>query len=103
MEPARPGARKSPSADSSLSAETAATYGALLRVPGFGRIYTSLLIGRVSGQMVTVTLVLFVLGRYHSPTLALVAALFPLLTSPPAMMAAFPCSRPSSSTWGRDS
>lgn len=48
----------------------ATTYQALLRVPGFARIYASLLLARFSGQMVTVTLVLFVLGRYHSPQLA---------------------------------
>jgi len=56
------------------SSATAATYQALLRVPGFARIYTSLLLARVSGQMVTVTLVLYVLGRYHSPQLAGVTA-----------------------------
>lgn len=55
-------------------AAAAATYGALLRVPGFARIYVSLLLARMSGQMVTVTLILFVLGRYHSPQLAGVTA-----------------------------
>jgi len=62
------------------------TYGALLRVPGFARIYASLLLARVSGQMVSVALVLFVLGRYHSPQLAGVTAflaIFPgLVVSP---------------------
>ncbi|HKB18508.1 MAG TPA: MFS transporter [Candidatus Dormibacteraeota bacterium] len=41
-----------------------------MRVPGFAPLYTSLLVGRVSGQMVNITLVLFVLARYHSPQLA---------------------------------
>jgi len=39
-------------------------------VPGFAPLYASLLVGRVSGQMVNITLVLFVLSRYHSPQLA---------------------------------
>jgi predicted MFS family arabinose efflux permease len=41
-----------------------------MRVPGFAYLYTSLLVGRVSGQMVAITIVLFVLARYHSPQLA---------------------------------
>jgi MFS family permease len=47
-----------------------AGYGALLRVPGFAYLYASLLVGRVAGQMVAITLILFVLARYHSPQLA---------------------------------
>jgi len=39
-------------------------------VRGFAYLYSSLLIGRVSGQMVAIALILFVLGRYHSPQLA---------------------------------
>ena len=39
-------------------------------MPGFAPLYASLLVGRVSGQMVNITLVLFVLSRYHSPQLA---------------------------------
>jgi len=39
-------------------------------VPGFGYLLASMLFGRVSGQMVAITLVLFVLARYHSPQLA---------------------------------
>jgi nitrate/nitrite transporter NarK len=54
------------------------TYGALLRVPGFARLYAGLLLGRVAGSMVTVTLVLFVLARYHSPQLAGATAFFSL-------------------------
>jgi nitrate/nitrite transporter NarK len=45
-------------------------YRALMRVPGFAFLYFSLLIGRVSGQMVGMTLILFVLARYGSPELA---------------------------------
>jgi MFS family permease len=55
-----------------------ATYGSLLRVPGFARLYAGLLLGRVAGSMVTVTLVLFVLARYHSPQLAGATAFFSL-------------------------
>jgi predicted MFS family arabinose efflux permease len=54
-------------------------YGALLRVPGFSRLYAGLLLGRVGGQMFTVALVLFVLARYHSPQLAGAAAFFGIL------------------------
>ena len=70
-----PGVRGAPA---SRSAETTAEletrrptgYRALLRVPGFGYLLASMLFGRVSGQMVAITLVLFVLARYHSPQLA---------------------------------
>src|SRR2546430_6893047 len=41
-----------------------------MRVPGFAYLYASLLAGRVSGQLVAVALILFVLSRYHSPQLA---------------------------------
>ena len=54
----------------------AAGYGALLRVPGFARLYAGLLLGRAGGSMVTMTLVLFVLARYHSPQLAGATAFF---------------------------
>jgi MFS family permease len=57
-----------------------------MRVPGFARLYAGLLLGRVSGTMVTVALVLFVLTRYHSPQLAGATAFFAifpgLLVSP---------------------
>jgi len=52
------------------SAQASSGYGALLRVPGFARLYAGLVLGRVGGAMVGVTLILFVLGRYHSPALA---------------------------------
>ena len=45
-------------------------YGALLRVPGFAQLYVSLLLGRMGGAMLAITLILFVLDRYHSPQLA---------------------------------
>lgn len=41
-----------------------------MRVPGFARIYASLLLGRTAGQMSLLALVLFVLERFHSPQLA---------------------------------
>jgi len=53
-----------------LKTGDSSTYGALLRVPGFARIYASLLLGRTAGQMSQIALVLFVLERYHSPQLA---------------------------------
>ena len=37
---------------------------------GFAALYAGLLLGRVSGQMASVALILFVLARYHSPQLA---------------------------------
>jgi MFS family permease len=59
-----------------------------MRVPGFARLYAGLLLGRVGGSMVTVTLILFVLARYHSPQLAGATAFFSifpgLLVSPVA-------------------
>jgi MFS family permease len=45
-------------------------YRALLRVPGFTQLYGSLLVSRISGQMASITVILFVLARYHSPQLA---------------------------------
>lgn len=63
-------------------------YRALFRVPGFPRMYASLLLGRTGGAMLTVGLVLFVLARFHSPQLAGAAAflaIFPgLVVSPVA-------------------
>jgi MFS family permease len=57
-----------------------------MRVPGFARMYTGLLLGRMGGSMLFVALVLFVLERYHSPQLAgataFVAALPGVLVSP---------------------
>jgi predicted MFS family arabinose efflux permease len=57
-----------------------------MRVPGFARLYAGILLGRVGGPMMILTLVLFVLGRYRSPALAGIIAflgVFPgLLVSP---------------------
>lgn len=47
-----------------------AGYGALFRVPGFPRLYTSLLLGRLGISMLSIALILFVLARFHSPQLA---------------------------------
>jgi predicted MFS family arabinose efflux permease len=55
-------------------------YRALFEVKGFTRLFVSLSLGRIAGQMLTVALVLFVLSRYHSPQLAGAATL--LLTLP---------------------
>jgi len=41
-----------------------------MRVPGFARLYAGLLLGRMGGSMTFVALILFVLQRYHSPSLA---------------------------------
>jgi len=61
-------------------------YASLLRTPGFGRLYVSLLLGRLGGGMLAIALILFVLSRYHSPQLAGVTAflaIFPgLVVSP---------------------
>jgi len=48
-----------------------------MRVPGFARLYTGLLLGRMGGSMLYVALVLFVLQRYHSPQLAGATAFMP--------------------------
>ena len=60
-------------------------YAALLRVEGFPRLVLSLLLGRTAGQMLTVSLVLFVLSRYGSPALAGTAAF--LITFPGLLLA----------------
>ena len=46
------------------------TYRALLGVPGFGRMALGSQLGRIGGTMAQISLVLFVLGHFHSPTLA---------------------------------
>src|SRR5579864_2952708 len=59
-----------------------------MRVPGFTRLYSGLLLGRMAGSMLFVALVLFVLQRYHSPALAgltaFMAALPGVVVSPVA-------------------
>src|SRR5689334_7685096 len=63
-----------------------ASYAALLRVPGFARVALATLLARLGGQMWEIELVLFVLARYRSPSLAgltvLVAILPGLALSP---------------------
>src|ERR1700688_1514848 len=63
-----------------------ATYGRLLRVPGFRQLLISSLLTRTASQMWTVGLVLFALQRYHSASVAgvgLFLLIFPgLLMSP---------------------
>src|SRR2546423_5310010 len=46
------------------------SYAALLRVPGFARVALGTLLARLDGQMWEIVLVLFVLQRYRSPSLA---------------------------------
>ena len=48
----------------------AATYGRLLRIPGFRSLLVSSLLTRTASQMWTVGLVLFALQRYHSAGVA---------------------------------
>src|ERR1700688_2961525 len=63
-----------------------ATYGRLLRVPGFRQLLISSLLTRTASQMWTVGVVLFALQRYHSAGvagLAIFLLIFPgLLLSP---------------------
>ena len=51
------------------------SYAALLRVAGFGRVVLGTLLARLGGQMWEIVLVLFVLQRYRSPSLAGLAVL----------------------------
>ena len=46
------------------------SYAALLRVPSFARVVLGTLLARLGGQMWEIVLVLFVLQRYRSPSLA---------------------------------
>ncbi|HEV2249451.1 MAG TPA: MFS transporter, partial [Candidatus Limnocylindria bacterium] len=52
------------------AARPAASYGALLRVPGFQRLAVATLLVRAGASMWQLALVLFVLQRYGSPSLA---------------------------------
>lgn len=49
---------------------TATSYRRLFAISGFPRLAAATLLARTAGGMWQVTLVLFVLARYHSPTLA---------------------------------
>ena len=55
------------------------SYAALLRVPGFGRVVLGTLLARLCGQMWEIVLVLFVLQRYQSPSLAGLTVLLSIL------------------------
>jgi MFS family permease len=55
------------------------SYRDLLRVPGFGRVILGTLLARLGGQMWGIILVLFVLQRYRSPSLAGLTLLFSIL------------------------
>ena len=57
----------------------APSYAALLRVPGFGRVAQGTLLARLGGQMWEIVLVLFVLQRYQSPSLAGLTVLLAIL------------------------
>src|SRR5947209_19944917 len=57
----------------------APSYAALLRVPGFGRVALGTLLARLGGQMWEIVLVLFVLQRYRSPSLAGLTVLLAIL------------------------
>src|SRR3989440_4007284 len=57
----------------------APSYVALLRVPGFGRVALGTLLARLGGQMWEIVLVLFVLQRYQSPSLAGLTVLLAIL------------------------
>jgi MFS family permease len=46
------------------------TYPALFRIPAFPRLAASVLLARTASQMMQLALVLFVLQRFHSPSLA---------------------------------
>ncbi len=52
------------------AAQLPVSYRSLLRVRGLPRLVGATLLGRTAGQMLTVAVVLFVLQRFHSATLA---------------------------------
>ena len=55
------------------------SYAALLRVPSFGRVLLATLLARLGGQMWSIVLVLFVLQRYQSASLAGLTVLLAIL------------------------
>lgn len=55
------------------------TYRDALRVPGIPRLTGSMLLARLGGQMWALALILFVLERFHSPTLAGIVGLAGML------------------------
>ena len=52
------------------------TYTALFRIPGFPRLATGVVLARTALQMMQLTIVLFVLQRFHSPSLAGITVFF---------------------------
>jgi MFS family permease len=56
-----------------------ASYRGLMAVPGFTRVAVSTVLARLEGQMWQLVLVIFVLQRYRSPSLAGVVVLFAVL------------------------
>ncbi len=62
-----------------MPGEIEPSYAALLRVPGFGRVVLGTFLARLCGQMWEIVLVLFVLQRYQSPTLAGLTLLLSIL------------------------
>jgi len=57
----------------------APSYAALLQIPGFARVVLGTLLARLGGQMWEIVLVLFVLQRYQSPSLAGLTVLLSIL------------------------
>jgi MFS family permease len=55
------------------------SYGEVFRTRGMTPLIFSMVLARLGGQMYGVTMVLFVLARFHSPTLAGLAGLFGVL------------------------
>jgi len=53
-----------------VPASNRTTYRDLFRIPSFPRLATSVMLARTASQMMLLTLVLFVLQRFHSPSLA---------------------------------
>jgi MFS family permease len=53
-----------------VKGDSPVNYRALLAIPGFGRLAAGTFLGRMANQMFEIALVLFVLQRFHSPTLA---------------------------------
>jgi hypothetical protein len=53
-----------------VPASNRTTYRDLFRIPGSPRLATSVMLARTATQMILLTLVLFVLRRFHSPSLA---------------------------------
>src|SRR5256712_901062 len=53
-----------------VPASNRTTYRDLFRIPSFPRLATSVMLARTASQMMLLTLVLFVLQRLHSPSLA---------------------------------